>query len=69
MMNEIKATKHAKAKYSRNLESIVRGDESRVRRSMRENNLPLADQVDCLIDMASDPNILGRSWTGWGPYA
>ncbi len=25
-------------------------------------------QVECLIDFASDPNILGRAWVGWAPY-
>jgi len=26
------------------------------------------EQVDCLIEMARDPNILGRTWIGWSPY-
>jgi len=26
------------------------------------------EQVDCLVDQATDPNILGRTWTGWLPF-
>jgi DNA-dependent protein kinase catalytic subunit len=43
LMNEIEVTKHSKADYASNLEGIVRGDETRVRRAMREGYLPLAD--------------------------
>lgn len=28
----------------------------------------VAEQVDCLIDLASDPSILGRSWVGFQPW-
>lgn len=24
--------------------------------------------VDCLIDLATDPSILGRTWLGWRPW-
>ena len=26
------------------------------------------DQVDCLVDLATDPNVLGRTWEGWAPF-
>jgi DNA-dependent protein kinase catalytic subunit len=26
------------------------------------------DQVDILLDIATDPNILGRTWVGWAPW-
>ena len=25
-------------------------------------------QVDCLVEQATDPNILGRTWIGWSPW-
>lgn len=25
-------------------------------------------QVECLIDQATDPNLLGRLWVGWQPF-
>jgi DNA-PKcs, N-terminal/Phosphatidylinositol 3- and 4-kinase/DNA-PKcs, CC5/DNA-dependent protein kinase catalytic subunit, CC1/2/DNA-dependent protein kinase catalytic subunit, CC3/FAT domain/FATC domain len=28
----------------------------------------IAEQIDCLIEHASDPNILGRTWIGWMSY-
>ncbi|TFZ33925.1 hypothetical protein EWW49_27705 [Pseudomonas syringae] len=29
--------------------------------------LEVHEQVDCLIDLAVDPNIIGRVWIGWAP--
>ena len=26
------------------------------------------EQVACLVDHATDPNILGRTWAGWEPW-
>ena len=26
------------------------------------------EQVDCLLDQATDPGILGRTWAGWRPF-
>ena len=35
-------------------------------------NLPhcptVQDQIACLIDMATDPNLLGRAYAGWSPW-
>jgi len=28
----------------------------------------VAEQVDVLIEQATDPNILGRTWQGWAPW-
>jgi len=30
--------------------------------------LTVEEQVDCLVDMATDDNILGRTWVGWSPW-
>ena len=30
--------------------------------------LEVEDQVDVLIELARDPNVLGRTWIGWSPY-
>ena len=30
--------------------------------------LSVDEQVRCLLDQATDPNILGRSWQGWKPW-
>ena len=26
------------------------------------------EQVDCLLDQATDASILGRTWAGWRPF-
>lgn len=33
-----------------------------------ERGLSEEAQVNCLIDQATDPNILGRTWGGWEPW-
>nr|XP_039264534.1 DNA-dependent protein kinase catalytic subunit-like [Styela clava] len=35
------------------------------RSAFNEENLTVGDQVDCLIDQATDPNILVRTYIGW----
>lgn len=36
--------------------------------NMNENNLSADDQVKCLIDLATDPAILGISFEGLTPW-
>ena len=38
------------------------------RRAMPAVGLDVEDQVDCLIEQATDPNVLGRMWQGWAPW-
>lgn len=33
-----------------------------------EHFLSVEEQVDCLIDQATDPGILGRTWVGWDAW-
>jgi DNA-dependent protein kinase catalytic subunit len=44
--------------------------EHNIRAKIKDENLceSVAEQVDCLIDLATDPNILGRTWLGWSPW-
>jgi DNA-dependent protein kinase catalytic subunit len=44
--------------------AILRGEPHSKRSALDSLNSP-ADQVALLVDMAKDPNILGRTWTGW----
>lgn len=50
------------------LETMVAGlhDEAR-KKAYRSEPLSPAEQADCLILQATDPNILGRAWEGWAP--
>lgn len=33
-----------------------------------EKGLSVEKQVACLIDQATDPNVLGRTYEGWEPW-
>jgi len=47
----------------------IKGDSSKFR---AQNNWKVcqsvAEQVDCLVDHATDKNLLGRTWQGWMPF-
>jgi hypothetical protein len=69
MLEELRLSRHHGQAYFASLEQIVKGDHHRARAGLGLAILPLCEQVDALIDMATDPDILGRTWTGWAPYA
>ncbi|XP_076840848.1 DNA-dependent protein kinase catalytic subunit [Brachyhypopomus gauderio] len=49
--------------------AVARGsEEHNVRARLGEKDLSVEDQVDCLIDQATDANLLGRVWAGWEPW-
>lgn len=50
------------------VEVIMGPADSLRRRLSQEQPLSVADQMDCLIEHASDPNIVGRVFSGWGPW-
>lgn len=51
------------------MQSVVLGTpEHNVRARVAAAGLSVENQVDCLIDQATDPNVLGRVWAGWEPW-
>lgn len=42
--------------------------EHNVRARVPASGLSVEQQVDCLLDQAMDPNVLGRVWMGWEPW-
>uniref|UniRef100_A0A8C7HZ68 DNA-dependent protein kinase catalytic subunit n=1 Tax=Oncorhynchus kisutch TaxID=8019 RepID=A0A8C7HZ68_ONCKI len=51
------------------MQSVALGNEEHnVRARLGPNGLSVESQVDCLLDQAMDPNILGRVWVGWEPW-
>nr|XP_055063378.1 DNA-dependent protein kinase catalytic subunit [Misgurnus anguillicaudatus] len=49
--------------------AVARGEEPHnIRAKHKEADLSVEEQVDCLIDQATDPNLLGRVWAGWEPW-
>lgn len=47
---------------------IVLGAPASARHGMGEDGLTAEEQVRALIEQATDPNILGRTWMGWMPF-
>lgn len=47
---------------------IVLGAADSDRRAMPEDGLSAEQQVRALVEQATDPNILGRTWAGWLPF-
>ncbi|XP_049912803.1 DNA-dependent protein kinase catalytic subunit isoform X2 [Epinephelus moara] len=51
------------------MQSVASGtEEHNIRARLPAAGLPVEKQVDCLLDQAMDPNVLGRVWAGWEPW-
>ncbi|XP_066575742.1 DNA-dependent protein kinase catalytic subunit isoform X2 [Amia ocellicauda] len=60
---------HEKNASFHSMEAVVLGQkEHNVRASTASKDLSVETQVECLIDQATDPNILGRVYEGWEPW-
>ena len=57
-----------KAENMRALTDIVLGAEYSLRRTLPDIGLTPAQQVDVLVEQATDPNVLGRTYHGWAPW-
>jgi len=69
LQSELKASVHSNAFYEKSLETIVLGDKNQNYRAKIDIICPSTfAQVKCLLDMASDPNILGRTYGGWAAW-
>ncbi|XP_028413162.1 DNA-dependent protein kinase catalytic subunit-like [Dendronephthya gigantea] len=58
---------HKKAGYYEEMLSVLLGDKQHNQRARHYVNT-VENQVACLIDQATDPNILGRTYHGWEPW-
>lgn len=70
---ELKESQHASKPYMSTIERAIQGPEDGIRFFHLSQNkniryMEVEDQVDILIELARDPNILGRTWIGWSPY-
>ena len=51
------------------LERILTGDKKHSKRAqVGKRCSSVEEQIACLIDHATDPNILGRTYVGWEPW-
>eukprot|EP00028_Trichosphaerium_sp_Am-I-7-wt_P001244 CAMPEP_0168535906 /NCGR_PEP_ID=MMETSP0405-20121227/19121_1 /TAXON_ID=498012 /ORGANISM="Trichosphaerium sp, Strain Am-I-7 wt" /LENGTH=462 /DNA_ID=CAMNT_0008563587 /DNA_START=274 /DNA_END=1662 /DNA_ORIENTATION=+ len=68
-MAELKDSVHQKRSYLNNVLNIVYGDKKHNIRAQTGEICPsVKRQVDCLVDQATDDNILGRTWGGWASW-
>ncbi|KAJ3391638.1 hypothetical protein HDU84_005588 [Entophlyctis sp. JEL0112] len=60
---------HEKRKFFKAMRAALMGDSTINARAQvgRICETP-KEQVDCLVDLAMDPNVLGRAWVGWSPF-
>jgi len=66
---ELKESVHASQIYHKSLQQIVLGEpDFNVRAKVKEKCTSVKEQVDCLVDQATDPNILGRAYFGWAAW-
>lgn len=47
---------------------VLGSEEHNVRATLPAAGLSVEQQVDCLLDQATDANVLGRVWAGWEPW-
>ena len=60
---------HLNKPYLPALTKITLGDKKHnVRARHGEVCAGVQAQVECLIDMATDPDLLGRTWVGWSSW-
>lgn len=71
MIEELEdAPRHRRETYLVNIKRVVDGGEDNFRFKLPATKkiLDVTEQIDCLIDHARDPNILGRTYFGWSPF-
>ncbi|XP_054250756.1 DNA-dependent protein kinase catalytic subunit [Indicator indicator] len=60
---------HEKSLSYNDFAAVARGHaDHNIRAKEPEHGLSEETQVRCLIDQATDPNLLGRVWEGWEPW-
>jgi DNA-dependent protein kinase catalytic subunit len=62
---ELRESVHASTPYVKSLQQIVLGEPgANIRATVKERCATTKEQVECLIDQATDPNIVGRTYNG-----
>nr|XP_031842428.1 DNA-dependent protein kinase catalytic subunit-like isoform X2 [Nomia melanderi] len=57
-------------KYLNRYRNILNGEDDikRFRKEIKDDHLTPEEQIECLLDQATDLNILGRTYVGWQPW-
>jgi len=67
-MEELDKSIHVNKFYYPELKKVVLGEPPHIRSQTPEICSSVAQQIDCLIDQATDPNVLGRMYIGWSSF-
>ena len=60
---------HGRSQEFSSLRTILMGDQRHNKRAQAGDQCDsVEEQIACLIDHATDSNILGRTWAGWEPW-
>jgi len=69
LVDELRSSIHASKPYIKALEDIAKGDkQTNYRAKVGAKCSSVMEQVTCLVDQATDPNVLGRTYWGWAPW-
>ena len=70
IIEELRTSVHGnKQNIIKKLEEIVRGSKKEnFRAQIGEKCASVSEQVEALVDLASDPNVLGRMYGGWASW-
>lgn len=69
VMRDDLALGHKTNSWYKHMEAVCLGDQAvNIRAREPKSGLSVEIQVACLIDLAMDPNILGRTYMGWEPW-
>ena len=56
-------------KLKQSITDLVLGPDGSLRRQLGDvRGLTVEQQVDALVEQATDTNILSRTWRGWAPW-
>jgi len=69
MSGELQNSIHARHDYFSSLLQVVSGEPSgRLRSTLPDGDLNVVQQVDALLDQATDPQVLVRAYVGFQAY-
>lgn len=66
---ELNRNAKADTPFIKKVQEVVRGEKGVAFRASDDRQCSsVREQVDCLVDLATDPTVLGRMWIGWRPW-
>jgi DNA-dependent protein kinase catalytic subunit len=69
LVDELQTGNAGRKPWFEMVKSAVMGSDGSQRAGVGPYCKDWSEQVDVLVEIATDPGILGRSWTGWAPWS